>query len=190
MEGSSQRHLPSTYPGSTCPASSRAAASTSTTSFCKRVVAAASSTSPSRYQPRGGEHGSGAWAGSGSDSRPVLPVQLLDPPECGNGFVEAGEECDCGSVQVSGGAGARWGTRMRGWARGSVRVGGLGLARLPPLLPRPSGVQPRRWQLLQEMHPHSRRHVQRRALLSALQGKEDRPGGGARTQEERLEAFR
>lgn len=57
-----------------------------------------------------------------------------------------------------------------GWAKAGSRCGGPGLAGLPPFSPRPSGVQPSGRQLLQEVHPDSRRHVQRRALLSPLQG--------------------
>ncbi|XP_056672939.1 disintegrin and metalloproteinase domain-containing protein 11 isoform X2 [Monodelphis domestica] len=45
------------------------------------------------------------------------PLKLLDPPECGNGFVEAGEECDCGSVQVSVARAAREVGQGRGLSR-------------------------------------------------------------------------
>lgn len=64
-------------------------------------------------------------------------------------------------------------------ARARERLGGE-VQDLPtslPLSPRPSGVQPCGRELLQEMHPDSRRHVQRRALLSPLQGKGQLPSG-------------
>lgn len=94
--------------------------------------------------------------------------------------MEAGEECDCGSVQVSGTVGLRCGP---GLGRESTEWGARSRIRarppfyFPPLL---SGVQPGGWQLLQEMHPDSRRHVQRWALLSPLQGEKDptSEGGG------------
>lgn len=89
--------------------------------------------------------------------------------------MEAGEECDCGSVQVRDWCGRRHRTGAR--AREGLGGEGQGLPTSLPLSPRPSGVQPCGRELLQEMHPDSRRHVQRRALLSPLQGKGHLPPG-------------
>lgn len=124
-------------------------------------------------------------------SRHPLSLQLLDPPECGNGFVEAGEECDCGSVQVSGPGRLPCEPGTSAWAPGRESTEWEGA--IPPLhfFLRPSGVQPSGGQLLQEMHPDARCHVQRWALLSPLQG-EDRASAQRRAGEEakkRLDAL-
>lgn len=70
------------------------------------------------------------------------------------------------------------------WALGreSIEWGGSRIRARPPFRFSPllSGVQPGGWQLLQEMHPDSRRHVQRWALLSPLQGEKDQTSTGGR----------
>lgn len=88
--------------------------------------------------------------------------------------MEAGEECDCGSVQVSDQCQVGTGdTEVR--AREGLDGDGRGPPASLPFFPRPSGVQPSGRELLQEMHPDSRCHVQRWALLSPLQGERDPP---------------
>lgn len=112
---------------------------------------------PQGTSPRAWNLGAGLGVGSRSDSRHPFPVQLLDPPECGNGFVEAGEECDCGSVQVSDQCQVRDQCQADAGAGAREGLGGEGAGSPAslPFSPRPSGVQPRGRELLQEMHPDS-----------------------------------
>ncbi|KAH0506945.1 Disintegrin and metalloproteinase domain-containing protein 22 [Microtus ochrogaster] len=42
------------------------------------------------------------------------PSKLLEPPECGNGFIETGEECDCGTAAVGPGEECDCGTAAVG----------------------------------------------------------------------------
>lgn len=105
--------------------------------------------------------------------------------------MEAGEECDCGSVQVSAPGGLPSGPGTRAWAPGRENTEWEGAS--PPLhfSPRPSGVQPSRGQLLQKMHLDARRHVQRWALLSPLQGEDLASGrrGAGEEAKKRLDAL-
>lgn len=79
-----------------------------------------------------------------------------------------------GGVRLRLGAGERLvrapGGDGGGGARERAGREGEGSPASLPFSPRPSGVRSRGRKLLQEMHPDSRRHVQRRALLSPLQG--------------------
>lgn len=127
-----------TCPGSTCPASSRAAASMNTISFCRREAGAACSTSPSRYQH--GEPESGVevgWAGSQPGSRHPLPLHSAPGPSRVWERLRGGR----GGMRLWFGAGERSG-RSPEWTRAlgrEYRVGRIKNKGSPafPLFPAP-----------------------------------------------------